>query len=162
MSTVSDATSPSPPQPSQRAMRLAEHNHRKGSIELQAFTKKLMRDTHGVLMQLERVDAGAGDCSVCLGKLGQPVDCECGCKRQCGLVRQLRCCGQPIHSYCLDEYLFRQFNSDLFRGTMDEMLAWMTLGYAVIPATVINEITATKNFMCCPLCRAPFSSESKS
>ncbi len=153
-------------QPSERALRLAEHNRRKGTAELREFVHTLMRDTYAEMRAMECADvadAESGECSVCLGDLRQPVDCACGsCKKQSRVVRRLRCCGQSLHSYCLEEYVCQQFHGDLFLDTMDEILAWMVMGHVVNLKAVLAELTATKNFLCCPLCRAPISSQSTS
>ncbi len=139
-----------------REARSRRRNYVRGLSELNAFMSRLENDAHAWVSKLpDSPSAPTGNCVVCMDPLR--ADAACGCDARCDAVKRLVCCNQDLHYTCLDDFVLRQLSSDLFLDTMDEMLAWMTLGKDVIkPETVLLELSFHRNFMCCPLCRSSF------
>lgn len=142
-----------------RDARSRRRNYVRGLSELNSLLSRLERDAHAWVARLPDAspEATAGTCVVCMDPLRGGTVCECGCGARCEVVKRLVCCNQDLHYRCLNDFVLRQLSGELFTDTMDEMLAWMTLGKEVVdPGAVLVELSLRRNFMCCPLCRASF------
>lgn len=144
-----------------REARSRRRNYVRGLSELNSYVHRLEKDARAWVARLPSVryapSAPAGTCVVCMDPLRAGTSCECGCGARCDVVKRLVCCNQDLHYKCLGNFVLQQLSGELFTDTMDEILAWMTMGTDVInPATVLTELSLKRNFMCCPLCRASF------
>lgn len=143
-----------------RESRARRRNYVRGMSDLNSLLTGLERDAQTWVSKLPTSPTAppAGSCCVvCMDPLREGTACACGCGARCGVVKRLVCCGQDLHYKCLNDFVLRQLSGDLFTDTMDEMLAWMTLGKEVVqPHAVLVELSLHRNFMCCPLCRASF------
>jgi hypothetical protein len=144
-----------------RESRARRRNCVRGMSELNSLLTTLERDAQVWVSKLPNAPASVvsptGSCVVCMDPLREGTACACGCGARCGVVKRLVCCGQDLHHKCLNDFVLRQLSGELFTDTMDEMLAWMTLGKEVVqPYVVLTELSLQRNFMCCPLCRASF------
>ena len=142
-----------------RESRARRRNYVRGMSELNSLLTTLERDAQVWVSKLPNAPAVSptGSCVVCMDPLREGTACACGCGARCGVVKRLVCCGQDLHHKCLNDFVLRQLSGELFTDTMDEMLAWMTLGKEVVqPYAVLTELSLQRNFMCCPLCRSSF------
>jgi hypothetical protein len=141
-----------------RESRARRRNYVRGMSELNSLLMRLERDAQVWVSKLPTAPSPTGgSCVVCMDPLREGTACVCGCGARCGVVKRLVCCGQDLHYKCLNDFVLRQLSGELFTDTMDEMLAWMTLGKEVVqPYVVLTELSLQRNFMCCPLCRASF------